>query len=177
MHADYEGNTLVVPDRFDIDQLATITYYTDVTVDLGPTYVVSFEHSEGRQDGTHHTPETAPHLFAHERPVTVPAGSILLYTMRTFHRGSAFHAEAGKRVSHHIAFQRADMSWTSRLQPTIQTMPRVAAMLPALTPQQRSVAGFPRPGHPYWTSENISAVSRRYPDMDMTPYATAVPSA
>jgi ectoine hydroxylase-related dioxygenase (phytanoyl-CoA dioxygenase family) len=171
IHTDYGNNTLVVPDPTDIDQLATIAYYTDVTVDLGPTYVASFEDSEAWQEGgTHYTSDMAPDLLAHERPVTVPAGSILLYTMRTFHRGSAFRDPNGKRVSHHIAFQRADMAWSSRHTPTIESGPKIAGMLTPLSPKQRSVVGFPPPSHPYWTPATVAAVSRRYPNMDMTPY-------
>src|SRR5262252_2021359 len=44
LHLDYQGNTLVVPrDDGAFRQVNMILYYTDVTEDLGPTYVVSQE--------------------------------------------------------------------------------------------------------------------------------------
>ena len=44
LHLDYQGNTLVVPrDDGDFRQVNMILYYTDVTEELGPTYVVSQE--------------------------------------------------------------------------------------------------------------------------------------
>jgi ectoine hydroxylase-related dioxygenase (phytanoyl-CoA dioxygenase family) len=173
LHMDYENNTLVVPDPADLDQLASITYYTDVTEDLGPTYVVSFQDSAGRHDANFHTRESAPDLYAHERPVAVSAGSILLYNMRTFHRGSAFRAADGIRVSHHVAYQRANCTWTSRNVPVLETAARVAALIPSLAPRQRTVLGFPAPGHPYWTPETIAAVERRYPGIDLSAYAVS----
>ena len=41
LHVDYGNNSLVYPkpDTAIVD-LPTITYYTDVTVELGPTYLV-----------------------------------------------------------------------------------------------------------------------------------------
>lgn len=170
LHTDYHNNTLVVPNPADLDQLAAIGYYTDVTLDLGPTYIVSFGDSEAWQNGNFYTPDTAPELFEHERPITVPAGSILLYTMRTFHRGSRFRTTEGIRVSHHIAFHRANSTWVCRHTPASETVERIGEFLSPLSPKQRSALGFPAPGDPYWTPETIVAVGRRYLDMDLSPY-------
>src|SRR5215469_4197398 len=42
MHLDYEGNTLVVPrDDGAFRQVNMILYYSDVTIELGPTFVIS----------------------------------------------------------------------------------------------------------------------------------------
>lgn len=169
LHGDYEGNTLVVPDLANLDPLATITYYTDATVDLGPTCVASLPDSHRLADDCQDGDEVPADLLSCERPVTVPAGLTLLYTMGIFHRGSAFRVPAGKGVTHHVAFQRADITWGIRNHP-VESGPRIAAMLSALSPKQRSVLGFPAPGHPYWTPDNVAAVARRYPDMDMAPY-------
>jgi ectoine hydroxylase-related dioxygenase (phytanoyl-CoA dioxygenase family) len=46
LHLDYQGNTLVVPrDDDDYRQVNFILYYTDVTLEMGPTYTVSQEHT------------------------------------------------------------------------------------------------------------------------------------
>jgi hypothetical protein len=47
----------------------------------------------------------------------------------------------------------------------------MAALLVRLTPDQRSMIGFPSIGDGYWTPETIEGVHRRYPDMDLAPYA------
>ena len=44
------------------------------------------------------------------------------------------------------------------------------------TVEQRSVLGFPPPGHKYWTPETLLAVEARYHafGIDMTPYRAAL---
>ena len=171
MHCDYRNNTLVVPSLDDIDQVASITYYSDVTVDLGPTRVLKFSESAQWSDKPSWKRDEAPELFDLEHSVTLPAGSILLYTMKTYHRGSAFTAAAGARYSHHIAFQRATNTWAGwRSFPALGGQPILERTLVALSADQRSMVGFPVPGDPYWTAGTIAAVQERYPDMDMSAY-------
>jgi ectoine hydroxylase-related dioxygenase (phytanoyl-CoA dioxygenase family) len=172
-HMDYGNNTLVVPrDDGEYRQVPMILYYTDVTLDLGPTCVVSqqvradrplWPLSVAREDG--------PELYEHEVPVAVPAGSLMLYTMQTFHRGTAMTAAEGARFSHHIVWRRAGFEWMGwRAFPREGNDPNMAAWLEQATPRQRSVVGFPPPGHPYWTDETVAGVAARYPGMDMSPY-------
>lgn len=168
MHADYGNNTAIVPTTDAIDQVASITYYSDVTIDLGPTKVVSFGDSLPWMSRPKWKREEAPELYDREQSVTVPAGGILLYTMRTFHRGSAFTATAESRYSHHIAFQRASSTWAGWR--SFSTAANLVQTMTGLDAEQRSVVGFPRPGDSYWNEATIAAVQSRYPDMDMTPY-------
>jgi hypothetical protein len=149
-----------------------ILYYSDVTVDLGPTYVVS-------QEATADEPtwplvldrEAKAEVYAHEVPVTVTAGSLMLYSMSTFHRGSTFLAKEGARFSHHIVWRRAGFEWMGwRAFPREAGDANFVRFLEQATPRQRSVLGFPPPGHPYWTEETVAGVGARYPGMDMEPY-------
>ena len=85
------------------------SYYTDVTVDLGPTYVVSAELTRdlpvtGRRFSSR---EEYPQLYAAEKPATMPAGSALIYSMKTLHRGSAIKATEGVRFSQFIGYHTA----------------------------------------------------------------------
>lgn len=89
LHTDYSNNTLVVPNkgkRF-ID-IPIITYLTDVTLDLGPTYVVSQKYTEHRglaEDGfRHHTKKDFPELYEVEKPMVVPAGSTIICELLSF---------------------------------------------------------------------------------------------
>jgi Phytanoyl-CoA dioxygenase (PhyH) len=173
LHCDYGNNMLVVPkpddETFDVPVLL---YYTDVTVDLSPTYVVDQKHT--RDDPL--TPrrrsrEEYPELYEVEFPVTVPAGHALLYSMRTFHRGSALRGKEGLRFAQNIGFKRCDMTWCGQV--TFQHeggRPEMDHFLEHATPRQRELAGFPPVGDPYWDKETVEAVGRRYPGMDMAPY-------
>jgi ectoine hydroxylase-related dioxygenase (phytanoyl-CoA dioxygenase family) len=171
MHMDYGNNTFVVPVGNRFEQLASITYLTDVTIEMGPTRVVSYVDGAPWSHATHWTREAAPELFAAERAVTVPAGSIFLYSMRTFHRGSAMTASSGVRHSLHVAYQHRSMTWGG-WRNYVRTAPRpdMATLITQLSPDRRSMVGFPPIGDPYWTPESIDAVQRRYPEMDLTPY-------
>jgi ectoine hydroxylase-related dioxygenase (phytanoyl-CoA dioxygenase family) len=173
-HMDFGNNTLVVPrDEGEFRQVPMILYYSDVTVDLGATRVVSQEVTADhgvwplviRKDDR-------PEVYEAEVPVTVTAGSLMIYSMRTFHRGSAFAPGAeGARFSHHIVWRRAGFEWMGwRPFPREGNDPNMAAFLTQATPRQRSVLGFPAPGHPYWTAETVAGVAARYPGMDMGPY-------
>src|SRR4051812_5954329 len=68
LHLDYQGNTLVVPrDDADYRQVNMILYYSDVTDEMGPTYVVSKDHTrELPLWPTHRTRKRSPELYRHE---------------------------------------------------------------------------------------------------------------
>lgn len=177
LHRDYGNNTLVVPppDSAIID-LPMIVYYTDVTVDLSPTYVVS-------QELTRDLPLTPrnlsrdefPDYYAQEIPVVVPAGSAVIYSMNTFHRGSAIRASEGLRYAQNIGLKRIDAPWSGQV--TFQHeggRPEMDAFLENASPRERELVGFPRVGDPYWDELTVDGVEGRYPGMDMTPYREAI---
>src|SRR5688500_11436064 len=109
LHLDYQGNTLLVPrDDGAYRQVNMILYYTDVGEAAGPTYVVSQEHTRHLPLWpTHRTRKKSPEVYRHERPVLAAAGTLLLFSMRTFHRASAATADDGVRLSHHLVYRAA----------------------------------------------------------------------
>jgi ectoine hydroxylase-related dioxygenase (phytanoyl-CoA dioxygenase family) len=177
LHRDYGNNTLVVPPPdSEIIDLPMIVYYTDVTIDLSPTYVVS-------QELTRDLPPTPrnlsranhPEYYAQEVPVTVPAGAAVIYSMNTFHRGSALRASEGLRYAQNIGLKRTDAPWSGQV--TFQHeggRPEMDAFLENASPRERELVGFPRVGDPYWNKVTIDGVEGRYPGMDMAPYRAAL---
>ena len=175
MHLGYTDNTLVVPPSDQHEQLASIIYYTDITAGMGPTCVVSVCNSKSFSNETCVTRDVqgAQQLYGAEVPLTVKAGSILLYTMRTFHRGSSLLATAGVRLTHHVSYQRAGTTWGGwRSFAKLGDTRGMAELLTRLSPHERSMIGFPSPSDAYWTAETIAGVARRYPMMDMSPYVS-----
>jgi hypothetical protein len=131
------------------------------------------------QDVTHDDPlvprhrnrDEYPELYEHEFPVTVPAGHVLVYSMRTFHRGSRLLATEGLRFAQNIGFKRCDVTFCG--QETFQHeggRPEMDRFLEKATPRERELVGFPAVGDPYWTKDMVAAVARRYPHMDLAPY-------
>ena len=182
LHADYSGNTHVIPQASTewID-IPMIIYHSDVTVDLAPTYVVSQKHTEHRdlvEDGFRfHTRDKFPELYEVEEPNLVPAGSVLIYQMRTFHRGSAMDAKEGSRYIQFTAFHSANIPWMGSMhhQNRMGTADMIKFILNA-DPDQRTMVGFPPVGHKYWLDPKArEGVANRYPTMDMRPYGGDLP--
>jgi hypothetical protein len=178
LHCDFPTNDLVHP-RQDGKwrQVLALLYLTDVTLDLGPTYVVSRRHSAAFDDyftRPVRPKKDFPELYQYEVPVIAPAGSLFLYSMTTWHRGSAFLARQGCRFSITSVYRHAGYEWMGwHAWPREALHPAMRAWIQQTTPRQREVIGFPGPGHPYWTAETLEGTARRYPKMDMTPYREA----
>jgi ectoine hydroxylase-related dioxygenase (phytanoyl-CoA dioxygenase family) len=173
LHVDYGNNTLVYPkpDTAIVD-LPAITYYSDVTIDLGPTYLVPQEFTRGVSlEPRHRSRADFPHLYEHEIPLTVEAGSTVIYSMNTFHRGSAMRATQGLRFSHHMGFKAAGLTWCGQV--TFQHQggtPEMDNFIETATPEQRELVGFPPVGDEYWDEVTLAGVAARYPNMDISPY-------
>jgi len=173
LHLDYEGNTLVVPrDDGEFRQVNVILYYSDVTADLGPTYVVSQQHSRTAGLWPPFRPrDKYRHLYRHEHPILPKAGSLLIFGMRTFHRAGEITANFGARFSHHLVYRAASCPFNGYHQYSqFGEKPEMRRFIERAAPRQREMLGFPPPGHAYWNRQTLEAVARRYPKMDMRPY-------
>jgi hypothetical protein len=179
LHLDYEGNTLVVPRDEDIHrQVNMILYYSDVSKDSGPTFVVPRKKAAAINAGV-----WPPHRFARdwhalyeiEQPVYAKAGDLFIFGMGTFHRGSGITNPNKARYTHHFVYHAAahrhlgHHCWPGRGEEAA-----MSEFLQNATPRQREVIGFPKPGDPYWTPETLAGVAQRYPRMDLRPYRAAM---
>ena len=173
LHLDYQGNTLVVPrDDGAFRQVNMILYYGDVGLDMGPTYVVSQEKTRHLALWpTHRTRKKDPQLYRDERPILATPGTLLIFSMRTWHRASNIEAQSGARFSHHFVWRAAAHNFAGyHLWSRMGENPDLQRFIARATPRQREVLGFPPPGHIYWNEETLAAVTLRYAEMDMSPY-------
>ncbi len=172
MHLDYPNHTLAYPpNNPKYWQTAYLIYYTDVRLHQAPTAVCSWKHYRDEiLWPTSYTLEKRPELYKNEVKITVPAGSILAYSMRTFHRGTAFLSD-GARIGQFVTYAPRAPRWLGIVGWAEQGQySRFAPWIENATPDERELLGFPRPGDNYWTEETLKGVSARYPNMDMTPY-------
>lgn len=181
LHVDFMNNSLVYPqDGGQFTQTGTIIYLSDVSEELGPTYVLSKEHTRefpSLVPSTLTPRDGFPDSYEHEIAVTVPAGSVLLYSMSTFHRGSAIRAATGARFTLHVVFRAKESHWMGfSAWARSGGKPDLQRFIEQATPRQRELLGFPEPGNPYWNEEMLAGVAARYPGMDMTPYREALPA-
>jgi ectoine hydroxylase-related dioxygenase (phytanoyl-CoA dioxygenase family) len=176
MHVDFEGNTLVVPrDDGDYRQVNLIVYYSDVDEQHGPTMVVPRRFINDDDPAAlwpaRRYRQQFPEAYEHEQPVLARAGDLLMFSMRTFHRGSQITAAHGTRFTHHLVYRSARHLFQGyQCWPSFGELPLMQQFLEWATPRQREAIGFPAAGDPYWNDATIQAVSLRYPDMDMSPY-------
>ncbi|WP_181871688.1 phytanoyl-CoA dioxygenase family protein [Sphaerisporangium album] len=183
LHVDTWGKKSLLYPRDDgpFRQTFMIIYYSDVTADLGPTCVVSKEHTRDlalltADRHTFRRPEDYPQLYQHEQPILARAGSVLIFSAATLHRGTAVTTPAGVRYAHFITYHAAAATWLQSLAWPSGDRPHpdsaaLQRFLETGTARQREMLGFPAPGHPYWNAATLQGVSERYPGMDMTPYA------
>ena len=104
----------------------------------------------------------------------VPAGSLLAYSMRTFHRGTPFNGDVG-RISQFVTYAPAAWKWLGIVGWSAEAIrPEFRQWMEGASPEDRTLLGFPAPGHEYWTLETLEGVAARYPATDMTPYERAM---
>lgn len=171
LHLDYQGNSLVVPrEDGDYRQVNLILYYSDVTEEMAPTYVVSQEHTRNLPLWpTHRTRKRNPELYGHERPVLANPGDLLIFGMRTWHRASAMTSESGARFTHHMVYRSARHDFQGYHHwPQMGENEQLQHFIERAAPRQREVLGFPRVDDPYWNDETRSAVKLRYPGINLS---------
>ena len=172
LHLDYQGNTLVVPrEDGDYRQVNFILYYSDVSVEMGPTYVVSQEHTRDLALWpTHRTRKKNPDLYKLEKPVLANAGDLLIFGMSTWHRASNIVADEGARFSHHMVYRSANhgfQGYHHQLAAPRRENETLQHFIEKATPRQREVLGFPKLNDPYWNDQTRAAVEQRYPNIKL----------
>jgi hypothetical protein len=178
LHRDFHNNSLLTPHRdlTQFGQVPVILYYSDVGIGDAPTYVAPYSAgTELPMLPTHIPAETAPDLYAAQRPVLAKAGDAFFYSMRTFHRGSAFTDPTSYRFVHHLAYRASGFDWMDhQAWPLVMDTKHGRRCIEKLTPRQRQLLGIPAPGHDYWTDETVDYLEVRYPGADSTPYREAI---
>lgn len=115
-------------------------------------------------------------LYAREQYVAFQPGDILLYRHDTWHRGTPLKLGT-RRFAHNMTFKKAHREWIGNMHPgwswsayrQDQSMERWVA---TCTVDQRTLIGFPAPGHASWNRDLIMAVQARYGSLgfDASPY-------
>lgn len=185
LHHDSWGRRFLAYPRTDglYQRILGIVYYSDVTEETGPTFMVPRQFTSGApllpQSGygayfrEHH-----PELYEHEKPITAPAGSLLLFSGQTVHRGSNVQLPTGHRFAQCLAYHSARASaWMDHpryaASPASPLGPTMRRFMEKASPAQRELLGFPAPADTYWTEETLRGTAELYPGMDLAPYRDA----
>jgi hypothetical protein len=217
LHCDFPNHYLTHPTPWYEPEAVSIIVYLDESTECGggtayvprlgrddDAYAYPYVHMPGfgeipwLNDRTHaekflekNFPESyrfRQKLYARERRVKYRVGTILLYRLDVWHRGTPLEKNKDRAVVNLIYVKPGTKHITSWHKGWAQNVyntwasprtypPQVGKfelLMSAISPDQRSTLGFPNPGHPYWTKETIRAVGIRYPHMDMRPYQAAL---
>jgi len=118
-------------------------------------------------------------LYRREVVARYKRGTVLVYRQDLWHRGTRIK-EGTTRYVMNITYRRKDAEWigswncgwAKRNYTLCWPERRLEATIAKMTPIQRTVLGFPAPGHKYWNDVTLAAVSARYApfNMDLEPY-------
>jgi ectoine hydroxylase-related dioxygenase (phytanoyl-CoA dioxygenase family) len=181
-HCDFNNHTLTVPSE-DVtrNSVVIMCYFTDVSEAHGPMHYVPRTDSAaigGPERSLDYRPERQVQLqealapFA--RSSASPAGSIVIYSIDVFHRGTNLTAPRGRRFALTTCFRRVDNDSISYHAWPFHHLAPWHRIFEHATPEQLSCFGVPMPGDPFWTPVTLSGAQIRYPRWDMTIYRNAM---
>ncbi len=145
LHVDFMNNSLIYPrDGGRTEQITFLIYYVDINEEMGPTYVVPREHTKDTLLVPYLRPRASfPDLYRHELKMKARAGSMLIYYVSTFHRGSPIKAEGAVRFTHHINYGALDAPWVGyRHWANYGLIAEMQRFIERASPRQREMLNF-----------------------------------
>jgi hypothetical protein len=161
----------VPSDDPSLAEVEMFIYIHGVSEDLGPTHVVSQQHTRNLPMWPARiTREKHPEIYAYEVSTAGPVGTVLAYKTSTYHRGTAMSASGGARFSLKASYRTVSDIWFDKMSLTERLGEAWYRFVERATPRQLELVGFPPRGHRYWTSRTWSDVCHRYPDADLSAF-------
>jgi hypothetical protein len=196
LHIDWNHSLLPPSAARSYRHLEGFLYLTDVGTQTGATCLVAPDESlilpDPAEAGPWPSAELAqvrdffvpgpvfprdryPGLYAHEQAAAGPRGSFLAYGPNVIHRGAAVTEPGAARVLLNVSYRAADQEWVGfHAWQSHSNDRRWREFVAGRTPDELSLFGFPRPGHPVWDADLIRLTASRYPGLDMRPWADAL---
>ena len=138
------------------NQLKFWYYLSDVEPDTAPT---SFWPTQWSEDG--------PHVVGDEHKITGPAGSLIVFSIFTYHSRNNFTQTSGERYVLTVRWGRRDHSWEGQSEYVMSgSNPAFTNFVSSLSPSTRELFHFPPIGHPYYTEHTLRDLEDRYPGWD-----------
>jgi hypothetical protein len=177
-HCDYVNHTLTGPsDDATKNSVTFICLFSDVTEQHGPTHYVTRPDSlkiAGPEATLAGNAELQRRLAAHERSAAGPAGSLFVYGIDIWHRGTNLTAPGGHRYVMTVCYKNAADNSIAFHAWQRHNMQPWRLIVEHATPEQLACFGVQRPGDPYWTEATLARAQARYPGWDLTPYREAM---
>ena len=179
-HCDFSNHTLTVPStKLGSSTVNFLIYISDVHADLGafeyvtrsdatkilgPRVVQISENYKARQ----------AQLSECAKLVEAPAGSLIVYGLDVFHRGTNLIRPRGYRYSMTVSYKKSGDDaigfhvWQSKKEGDWNLI------FESATPCQLNCLGVPLPGDEFWSKTTISQTLERWPNWNSEPYVSAL---
>jgi Phytanoyl-CoA dioxygenase (PhyH) len=177
LHIDETNHSLVPPRRDgSYRQVQLFVYLSDVTAERGATRVVSKAITRDVANERWYFQNSGQLRFDEDEAVAAgPAGSVLAYSADTVHRGADMTEPGAGRFFFNLGYRAAGVDWTGDLPwPRRGIEPVVHSWIESLSARQLCALGFPPPGHEYWNDETLASTRARYPNLDLSEFASCV---
>ncbi|MCE9590991.1 MAG: phytanoyl-CoA dioxygenase family protein [Planctomycetes bacterium] len=100
----------------------------------------------------------------HAEPVVGPPGTIAVFGNYAWHASSPFKGKEGQRFTWGLGLGRADHIWEGLIHYTSIGQNEIfRQVISSLTPEERTLFRFPKPGHHYYTKQTLAALEAQYP--------------
>jgi hypothetical protein len=177
LHVDFRNNEMCYPSRQrKYQQVSMMMFHDDVTIDNAPTHFCPRARTEGMLLMPNvYAREDRPELYEAEIPGICAAGSLQLWDMRTFHRGTYMRCPTGRRVHSGGVYASGSFPWIGmRGWGEHAHGQDFIAMMEDASSEAQGLLGVPPPGHDYWDEETISGTAACYPRMDLSRHRAAL---
>ena len=183
-HADHGTNTFLPLSHAvgSFDYVNSGVYLHDVPDDCAPMQIIPGSHRQimdllpklirdgnwigrGGIKDIRKVPE-----FADPVPATGKAGSVRFNSSFGVHAAIPFENKRRQRGYSTFSFSRADTSPWIKLSNLWREQEYSVPFWKNTTPRVRSLFGWPKAGHPYYTFETLDLLSEWYPGIDLTSY-------
>ena len=131
-------------------------YLSDVESEMAPT---SFWPTQWDEDG--------PHVVGDEQKITGSAGSLVVFSILTYHSRNNFTQTNGERYVLTVRWGRHDHPWEGQSEYVMSgNNPAFSDFVGNLAPSTREFFHFPPIGHPYYTEKTLRDLETKYPGWD-----------
>ena len=172
-HCDYTNHTLTVPaDDNRLNAINIMIYLTDVTDGHGAIHYVPLPDSDTIVRDRMIVPDSERQLSlkTHERSGASGAGSIFVYGIDVYHRGTNLTVPKGRRYTFTASYKAAGNDMIGYSAWPVSCEKPWHRIFENATPDQLACLGVPRPGADFWTERTIRRAQDRWPGWDMSAY-------
>ena len=177
LHCDFNNHTLTVPStEVRSGSVNYLLYLSDVTEEDGPFCYVSKKDSNKilghRCLAVNKTNYGA--LVEKEKTVVAPAGTVIAYTLDTFHRGTDLIGSNSYRYSMSISYKSNGNDSIGFHVWQVTPARNWSPIINNASPSQLSCLGIPKPGSRFWNKTTIKQTKERWPQWKSDPYIESI---